>query len=259
LKLYGFLPAPYPSPAKGHEQEEVKVYRPTQETIEASARPRNDLSIRLGQHSAIVGATDSGKTYFTLKGLLEYMRVRYPHAKRYILDSTEDTKMEAYVPNHKIVEGDKAPDLLRDPTYTLIWRPRHSKNPSEYARWFNRLNDAREPQIIVIDEVASITDEAENELEPLLKQLRKHGGTVIVETQSIAKVDPDVFRQMSHFFQFFINAEVYDLARARSYLGITREEQRPPLSQYGFFYRPTRGNFPMREYRDMRQFFGGTI
>jgi hypothetical protein len=187
------------------------------------------------------------------------LRLRYPKAKRYVLDSTDDPDMLRHVHAPRLVEGDKAPDLLRDSTYTLVWKPRHSQLPQEYARWFQRLNDAREEQIVVIDEVASVTNEAEGELEPLLKQMRKHGGTCIVETQEIAKVDTTIFRQMSHFAQFFINGEPYDMARARAYLGIPREEQRPPRFQYGFFYRPTRGNFPMKEYRDMREFFGGSI
>lgn len=254
---------PDPSPRLPQHQQARKdeevIYRPTQEAAESSARPLNDRSIRLSEHSAVVGSTGSGKTYFTLKGLLEYMRLRYPKAKRYVLDSTDDPQIENIVHAPRLVEGDKSPDLLRDSTYTLIWRPRHSQLPEEYARWFRRLNDAREEQIIVIDEVASITGEAEFELEPLLKQLRKHGGTCIVETQSIANVDPNVFRQMSHFFQFFINAETYDLARARAYLGQAKEDQRPPRFEHGFFYRPTRGNFPYKEYRDMRDFFGGTI
>lgn len=222
-----------------------------------SPRPKNDLNIHLGEHWAIVGNTGSGKTYFTIVGLLEYLRMHYPEAKRYILDSTGDDSIEQLVWAPLYVEGNQVPDLLRNPTYTMVWRPKNGKIPIQYYEWFEKLNDAREPMILVIDEVASITSIAEEALEGLVKQVRKHGGTVIILTQQIAKVDLTLFRQMTHFAQFFINQEPYDLARARSYLYQAKEDQRPPRYDFGFFYRKTRGNFAYKEYRDMKDFFRG--
>lgn len=223
------------------------------------ARPVNEKLIKLGEHSTVVGMTGSGKTFFTIKGLLEYLRRQYPHAKRYIIDSTADPDIPGMVHAPLIVQGDQPPDRLRDPSYTMIWTPDHSKIPASYATFFDRLNDAREPCIVVIDEVASMTAEAADALETLLKQIRKHGGSVICLTQQIAAVDSTLFRQMSHFFQFLIQNEVYDQARARSYLNLTKENHHAPRFEHGFFHRRTRGIETAKEYRDMRDFFGKYI
>lgn len=212
--------------------------------------------MRLGEHITVVGMTGSGKTYFTAKGLLEYLRRQYPHAKRYVIDSTADPDLPGMLHAPLIVRGDQAPDRLRDPTYTMVWTPDHSKIPEQYARFLARLNDSREELILVIDEVASMTKEAADELETLTKQIRKHGGTVICLTQQIAAVDNTLFRQMSHFFQFLIQNEVYDQARARSYLNLSKEQHHPPVFEHGFFHRRTRGIETAKEYRDMRDFFG---
>ena len=221
------------------------------------ARPRNDLNVHLGEHWTVVGKNGSGKTYFAMAGLLEYLRKQYPGVKRYVLDSTADESIEKLVWAPLYIEGNHPPDLLRDPTYTLVWQPHNSKLPRQYTEWFERLNDAREEMIVVIDEAASLVGPALEALEGLLKQVRKHGGTMIILTQEITRVDLTIFRQMTHFAQFLLNPEVYDLARARNYLAISKEEQHPPHHEYGFFYRKTKGNYPMKEYRDMREFFRG--
>jgi hypothetical protein len=237
---------------------EADVQEVPTEDLENEARPQNFLSVHLGEHWAVVAKTGGGKTWFVVRGLLDYLHRMYPHVPIYIIDSTDDPDMEKLIPNHILIEGNKAPDLLYSSQRPLIWKPRNSKVPKEYAKFFLKMNDERRPQILVVDEVASITGEAENELEPLLKQMRKHNGTVIIESQQVAKVEPTVFRQMTHFVQGRINAEVYDMARARAYLGMTKEEHHPPRSEFGFFYRRTSGgDFPAREFRDYREFFGG--
>lgn len=232
---------------------------PTEDYQAIEARPINDLRIYLGEHAGIVGATGTGKTVFTCKGFLPYMQHHYPEVPRYILDSTADPDMPKLVPNALIVEGNRAPDLLRESSRTLIWTPNNSKIPSEYNRWFNQLNDSRRPAIVVIDEIASITKEALEGLETLFKQLRKHGGTIAAETQEIAKVDTTFFRQLTHFFQFTISPEPYDLQMARKYLNIPKEEYEQPKNKYGFHYRRTRGNHKAIEFVDMHHFFGESI
>ena len=76
--------------------------------------------------------------------------------------------MVKLVPGAMQVIGNHKPDLLRDARPTLVWTPRNGKLPEEYNRWFEQMNDAREPQIVVIDEIASITGEALEGLEGLL-------------------------------------------------------------------------------------------
>jgi DNA helicase HerA-like ATPase len=232
---------------------------PEKEDVEAAARPMNDLNIHLGEHWGIIGKTGSGKTYFTMKGLLSYYRLHFPHAKRYVIDSTNDPDMLDLIPDALIVSGDRHPDLLHDSRQTLVWTPNHSKLPDEYADFFDLLNDSHEPEVVVVDERKSITGVAEDAFETLLMQLRKHGGTVIVLGQKIAGLDEDLFRQLTHFVQFRLNREIYDNAQARSYLNVTKEEQKPPRYPFGFFHRITSGDYPAQEYRDMDDFFKHSI
>lgn len=158
------------------------------------------------------------------------------------------------------VRGNRAPDLLRSPTYTQVWTP-DTDIAQLYDAWLHKLLYAREPAIVLIDELASLPNDMEKwpGLIKLLKQGRKHGTTMIVLTQEIANVTLTVFRQMSHFANFRINNEIYDLSMARKYLNIAKEEQRPPTNQYGFFYRKTSGQFPMREFASMQAFFKNHI
>lgn len=237
----------------------MDVTRKNEDTSSEEPRPRNELGIYLGEHIGVVGATGTGKTVFTCDGLLRYLTFQYPEVPRYVLDSTGDPDMDRLIPNSLHVDGNHHPDLLRNSARTLIWTPNNSKIPREYNTWFDQLNDSRRPAIVVLDEIASITKEALDGLETLFKQLRKHGGTVIAETQEIAKVDTTVFRQLTHFFQFTISPEQYDTTMARKYLMIPKEEYEQPKSQYGFHYRRLRGNYQSVEYQDMQHFFGQSI
>ena len=230
---------------------------PSQEQLtDISARPINELLIYLGEHAIAVGATGSGKTVFTIRGLLDYLQAIYPEVPRYIVDSTADPDMKLHVPDGIFVEGNKPPDLLHNSDRTLVWTPNNSKIPKAYSAWFDTLNDSRKKAIIVIDEIASMVRDAADALETLFKQMRKHGGTVIAETQEIAKVDTTYFRQASHFFLFNISPEPYDLQMARKYLNIDKESFHLPTNKYGFYHRKTRGNFPAEEFIDYHHFFG---
>ena len=232
---------------------------PLSATMENEARPSSHLNINLGEHWGIVAPTGGGKTVFTCRGLLVYMQRMFPHVPRYLLDSTADPDMPRLLPDAIFVEGNHMPDLLKSPEKTLVWTPRNSKLPAEYARWFDNFIDSRTPAIIVLDEIASITRQALESMEALFKQLRKHGGTVAAETQRIAKVDTDIFSQLSHFIVFTV-IDPYDTQQARNYLNIPKEEYVPPSNKYGFHYRRTRGGqYAAKEYADMHDFFGESI
>lgn len=227
---------------------------------ETYARPYNRLGARLGEHWSIVGATGSGKTRFSV-ALLEYYRRQFPHAKRYVLDSSGDGMPEVHAP--AVVEGDRVPDLLTRSVYTQVWQP-ETDILDNYNEWLLRILRARQPAIVLIDELASLTsyDTASNILEghfKLLKQGRKHGITVINETQEIARVSLTIFRQMSWFVQFRLNRDPWEWSRARNYLNILKEEQNAPSAPYGFFMRRVTGNFPAREFRSYQELFANTV
>lgn len=215
----------------------------------------NKLGIHLGEHFAIVGITGSGKTHMA-KDLLEYLRRQYPHAKRYVLDSTEDG-MDGIV-GRMDYYGNKIPDLVRNSAHTQIWTP-DTDVPANYNSWFEKILYAREPAIVFVDEIASLTNGKSGDVPDgfikLLKQGRKHDITVISLTQEIARVPLTMFRQMKHFILFRINNETYDLARARSYLNVSKEDQRHPVGKYGFFYRRTDGDYSPKEFMHVQHFF----
>jgi hypothetical protein len=88
-----------------------------------------------------------------------------------------------------------------------------------------------------------------------MKQGRKHGITVINGTQEMTRVPLMMFRQMTHFVQMRLGNDPTDLAYARRYLGIAKEEQHPPHSEFGLFYKRVGVKYPHEEYDSYTQFF----
>lgn len=219
-----------------------------------AVKPANVHGFHLGEHWSIVGITGSGKSYFA-KRLLEYLRRQYPGTKRYILDSTDDPDMERDVTAPLVVTGNRVPDLIRDSTFTQIWKP-DTDDPKAYDAWFNKIGYAREPAIVFVDEIASLSAygrEPPDGYIKLLKLGRKHGITVMSLTQEIARVPPSLFRQMKHLVLFHLNNETYDQRMARGYLSL--DAYVPPKDRYGFYYRRTDGNYPHREFPSTQTFF----
>ncbi len=214
---------------------------------ETQAKPYNHLAVRLGQHWTIVGATESGKTRFSL-ALLEYYRRQFPHVPRYVCNSTDDDMPEIRFPRE--VRGNHPPDIMRDSTYTQVWIP-DTDDLDAYNEWLLK----------ILDEIASLTGYGKSVgiLEghyKILKQGRKHGITVINETQETSRVPLVMFRQMTYFVQFRINNDVTELSNARRYLDIPKESYGQPKAPFGFHLKRTRGNFPAQEYRSYHDLFG---
>lgn len=224
---------------------------------EAEVKPHNHLALKLGQHWTIVGATESGKTRFSL-ALLEYYRRQFPHVPRYVCNSTDDDMPEIKFPVE--IRGNKPPDVLHSPTYTCVWIP-DTDDLDAYNEWLLKILYMRKPAIVLLDEIASLTGYGKQVgvLEghyKILKQGRKHGITVINETQELSKVPLVMFRQMTWFAQFRLNNDTFETSSARRYLDLSREEYRQPSAPFGFHLKRTRGNFPAREYRSMHDLFG---
>jgi hypothetical protein len=203
----------------------------------------------------LAGTTGSGKTYGAVS-IMEYLRRQYPMAKRYFIDSSDDEKTVKLLASPVQIRGNKAPDLLNDSAHTLVWTPDTDKS-AEYEAFFEKLLAAREPQIIIVDESSSV-DQFESYIK-LLKQARKHGGTIISLSQSIAGADQEMFRQMKHFLQFLINPDVYEWSACRRLLQISKEDQREPTGRYGFFYRRLEAGYTAREFRSINEFFGRSV
>jgi len=225
-------------------------------TEDAEVRPYNSLAVKLGQHWSVVGKTGSGKTRFSL-GLLEYYRRQFPKVPRYVLNSTDDDMPEIHAPRE--IRGNHIPDILHDPTYTLMWTP-DTDDLDMYNEWLLKILYARTESIVLLDEIASLTGNSKQVtvLEghmKLLKQGRKKGVVVINCTQELSRVPLVMFRQMEYFAQFRLNNDITELTNARRYLDLKKEHYHQPLAPFGFHLKRT-GNFPSREYRSMQDLFG---
>ena len=254
--MIDFLPDP--SPRKKQQLKYDNSYDNSNDYLieeEDNARFADFLQIGLGEHIGIVARTGAGKTHFVAKGLLPYFEQYHKKTPRYFIDSTADPKIPNMIKNAIWYEGNNPPDLLQDTSKTLVWTPDNSEIPLQYANFMKRLNDSRKPAIVVVDEAASMTKQAESALETLCRQMRKHGGTVIIETQQIAKMSTTYFSQLTHFLLFTINPEIYDMSQARRYLQVPKEEQRQPLYEHGFFYRRLDNKSSVVEYNDVSDFF----
>ncbi len=263
-RFLDLLPSPFP-PARNpiaHEMmnPDLALSKPPQQEV----RPANTHAIKLSEHWAVVGASGSGKTYFIARGLLEYLRRMYPDTLRYVIDSTNDVKLPQYIGEGRVrhYQHEHPPALTDGPEYTVVWSP-PMDNPGHYENFLSSILYARNPAIVVIDELASLAGYARTAVPPesyirLLKQGRKHGITVVTGSQSIQRVPEPVFTQMTHYAQFRIGISRYAHSMARMYLNHGEDEEynySQPVGKYGFWYRRTDGNFLAREFAGMSSFF----
>lgn len=255
------MPSPYPTDSIQLSKEDIigQSYNPLEgmHAIDNEARINSDTaSFQLGEHWTVAGATGSGKTVFS-RELLEQYRRKYPHVRRFVLNSTADEQFNDVVGAQEF-EGNKIPPKL-DPAYTCIWTP-DTDDMQAYNKWLLSLLYSRERAVILLDDIASLvgygrTISILDGHMKLMKQGRKHGITVINGTQEMTRVPLMMFRQMTHFVQLRLGNDPTDLAYARRYLGITKEEQKPPHAEYGLFYKRVGVRFPYEEYDSYSQFF----
>jgi hypothetical protein len=256
-RLSKYMPSPYPSLSRNLNRDDIVgenngiIVRE-----EDNAHTSSHAAFNEGEHWTTAAATGAGKTVFNLALMEEYRR-KYPHARRYILNSSWDEQMERVV-GGEVFEGNKLPPKLPS-SKCVIWQP-DSDDLALYNRWLLKVLYDREPAIILLDEVASLSgySRAVTILEghmKLLKQGRKHKITVLNSTQEMTRVPLVMFRQMTHFVQMRLGNDSTDLSVARRYLGISKEEQREPNKQYGGFYKHVGIGFPMEEFDDYSHFF----
>jgi hypothetical protein len=213
-------------------------------------------SFKLGEHWTTAGATGAGKTVFNIE-LMEHYRRKFPHARRFILNSTADPQFEDIIGAQEHT-GTQGPPKL-PPAYCSIWTPDEDILES-YDRWLHSILYAREEAVVLLDDIASLVGYSSTvKILPghmkLMKQGRKHGITIINGTQEMTRVPLTMFKQMTHFVQMRLGNDPTDLAYARRYLGITKEQQAAPQAEYGLFYKRVGIKFPHEEYDSYGQFF----
>ena len=260
-KLAHLMPSPYPKASAEYTLHDIQgdVHDASQEIDprENYVRISQDTTaFKLGEHWTVAGATGAGKTVFCSE-LMEQYRRKFPHAHRYIANTTADPQLEDVI-GAKIHVGNSLPPKPQ-PHETCVWTP-DTDDMNAYNEWLLKLLYMREEAVILLDDIASLvgygrTISILDGHMKLMKQGRKHGITVINGTQEMTRVPLMMFRQMTHFVQLRLSNDPIDLAYARKYLNIPKEEQIPPHSDYGFFYKRVGVKFPMEEYDSYTQFF----
>jgi Cdc6-like AAA superfamily ATPase len=259
-KLADFLPSPYRKVSTEFTHRDIKEqFVPSNDInpFENNVRMSQDsTAFQLGEHWTVAGATGAGKTVFS-KELMEQFRRKFPLAKRYVLNSTGDPQLEDMI--GAVVHAGNTPPPKPRQHETMVWTP-DTDDMGAYNEWLLSLLYAREKSVILLDDIASLvgygrTISILDGHMKLMKQGRKHGITVINGTQEMTRVPLMMFRQMTHFVQLRLSNDPIDLAYARKYLNIQKEEQEPPHSDYGFFYKRVGVKFPHEEYDSYTQFF----
>jgi energy-coupling factor transporter ATP-binding protein EcfA2 len=212
-------------------------------TIEASLQDR----------WTIAGITGCGKTTLA-KQLIQELKRSYPAAHVYILDSKGAGDFDD-VPGFRIYD-EVAPDALKTPGATLIWTPPYD-NLLSYHQWFEKLLQARDPAIVLIDELSSLTGEKQNAYPvgyaKLMKQGRGLDISVVSLTQEAAYIPRQTFGQTTHLISFRLEDE-HDRRKLARKFNIAAD--RSPRHPYGFFYRRLDRPVGTYEYRDWREFLG---
>lgn len=231
----------------------------------------SSVRANVGDHWAVIGATGSGKTFFDRQLLWEYAKASaslLPYRKAfpiYILDSKISGDFREF--HHKKIGhyhfGNTVPKLInpnKDGKIFQVWQPEED-DIDLYDEWFKQIYQARQPAVVLIDELGSITNDTATKVPRyysiLLKQGRGLGIGVISNTQSPSYIPAQLIRQTMHLLRFRLNDE-YDSKKIAKLLGREYAEWEPD-DPHGFVYRdctkPKKASPPVY-YKDMQEFFG---
>lgn len=222
----------------------------------------------VGDRWAIIGATGSGKTVFD-RALINMYAIQAEHAKRlfpiYIIDSKMAGDFTQY---HQkgfgtLVRGNDVPKLntrLKKGIFT-VWQPEED-SLEMYDAFFKQIYQARQPAIILVDEISNITNQSGSRypryFDILLKQGRGLNIGLIMNTQAPSFIPANLIRQATHMLRFTLNSE-YDTKKIETQLGREYGKDWNPPDEHGFVYRNLtrpRTKFPTIYYHSMQEFFG---
>jgi DNA helicase HerA-like ATPase len=227
------------------------------------------IQIQVGDRWAIIGGTGSGKTTFD-KYLLKFYYAAGLRARRlfpiYILDTKISGDFAEF--HHKSVGhyhfGNEVPKLInpmKDGRPFLVWQPEED-DIDMYDAFLKQVYQARQPAIVLIDELGSLTNANATKFpryyDILLKQGRGLHIGMISNTQSPAYIPPNLIRQTTHLLRFRLNDQ-YDAKKLAKQLGREYGEEWEPEHEHGFVYRnctKPRKSSPPIYYKDLQEFFG---
>jgi Cdc6-like AAA superfamily ATPase len=251
--LLDFLPSPLPprNPA-----------RPLFRQIEQPSLPDPPEVARIGRKSAIhvsladrwvaLGMTGSGKTTWA-RELLSRLRSSYPAARLYVLDSKQMNDFSA-LPGY-FIRDQVAPDPIRQPGAVQIWQP-PLDDVAQYSDWFTKILKARQPAVVLIDELSSLGGQSGRQFPLGYMLLAKQGRgldiSMVSLTQEAAYIPRVTLGQTSHLLRFRLLNE-HDQRVADKVLG--RQEKGEPPHQHGFYYRRLDRAGDVFLYRGHQEFF----
>lgn len=158
----------------------------------------------------------------------------WPDAPLYVLDSTHKGDFDGWP---GIVEQAAPPAPLRKAGDIQVWQP-DSDNLAAYDQWFHGILERRKPAIVLVDELASISNKSGDAVlgyQKLQKQGRGHNMCVISLSQEMAYIARQSTNMATHFVRFGFQPGEYDSKKANRMIGrqATGEE---PADEHGFWY-----------------------
>jgi hypothetical protein len=209
-----------------------------------------DIEISLSDRWGMFGASGSGKTFAMLLLVRELRRI-YGNIPTTILDSKMGPDFE-HIQNRII--SDSPPPLHK--SGLVVWQQPLSGAASfgAYEDFFNMHLEAPGPEIIVVDETASLA-KSKSILNPVsfsrgLKQGRSLKKCFIVLSQELHGVDSAVTGQLSKALVFPLNYHYDTIAAGR----ILARKWSQPNGDFAFWYRELMSRDEAREYESIQSF-----
>ncbi len=210
---------------------------------------QRSIPISAGDRWALVGASGTGKTTFAL--LLLNRLWHFYRVPTFIIDTKPDDKLQ------NLWRGLRQNEAPRPHTSFAVqrWEPL-DKNGAEYDLYLKRILDLNRPCILYVDEIINLQGTGgryPQGLEWVLKQARSKRITVIIGSQRVAKIPPDVLAQATHIVAFGLRNE-YDRRIIASELMLNEYNIQ---DKYGFYHSRLDILRPGEYYRDSQSFLFG--
>lgn len=233
----------------------TEPWRPQQIAEPQTIRQRGQaIEANPGDRWFGLGTSGSGKTTWG-KQLLKNLRPLWPSMNTYVIDSKGDPKDFGGWPG--LIEQANPPKLLRRGAGDIqIWRP-PVNNLAAYDEYMQSIREAREPAIVLVDELASVSNKSGEAVEGyqlLQKQGRGPGITTVTFSQELAGIDSRTIKQCTHLVRFGLMGET-EQRRANVMMG-RKPKDDEPKHRYGFWYqRLDRRPYNPVYYENWRAFF----